>query len=112
MYNKIKVFYKDIFLGELTMQGDVYVYNSAESEAEGVKKYILKISSYSSLIGSKNQKSKLLFKFFSEVVEQIKQRNDLITESQIVQGDSDFVILAKYAKLEQYKQNFHFTSEN
>ena len=109
---KIKVFFKDAFLGILEKRGESFVYNSSEEEKNAQEKYFLKISAYSEMLGSNNQKFNKLPTFFQEVVDQIKKRQDLIDGAKVLQTDEDFVVLAKYAMLDQFKQNFHFGVEN
>ena len=108
----IKVFYKQEFLGTLEKTNNGFVYNSSETEAQAAEKYFLKISAYSKLLNSKNAKFAELPKFFQEIANQIKQRGDLIKQSAILPTDDDFAKIEKYAKLDQFKQNFHFVSEN
>lgn len=108
----IKVFYKQEFLGTLEKTNSGFVYNSSENEAVASEKYFLKISAYSKLLNSKNAKFSSLPKFFQEIADQIKQRGDLVSQANILPTDDDFAKIEKYAKLDQFKQNFHFVSEN
>ena len=108
----IKVYYKDEFLGTFEKTSNGYVYNSSATEPQAAEKYFLKISAYSKLLNSKNAKFAEMPKFFKDVADQIKQRADLVAQSAILPTDDDFVKIEKYAKLDQFKQNFHFVSEN
>lgn len=108
----IKVYYKDEFLGTFEKKANGYVYNSSQTEKQAAEKYFLKISAYSKLLNSKNAKFDTLPRFFQETADQIKQRGDLIAQAGILPTDDDFAKIEKYAKLDQYKQNFHFVSEN
>lgn len=108
----IKVYYKDEFLGTFEKTSNGYVYNSSPNEPQAAEKYFLKISAYSKLLNSKNAKFVEMPKFFKDIADQIKQRADLIEQSAILPTDDDFAKIEKYAKLDQFKQNFHFVSEN
>ena len=99
-------------MGTLEKTNNGFVYNSSQTEAQAAEKYFLKISAYSKLLNSKNAKFAELPKFFQDIANQIKQRGDLIEQSAILPTDDDFAKIEKYAKLDQFKQNFHFVSEN
>ena len=109
---KLKVFYKEYFLGDLQIKKNGFVYNSSEEECVAKKQYLLEISEYSQLLGSKNKKSESLFEFFADIAENIKKRQDLVENAGILEHDSNFDALAKFSKLKQTKHHFYFATEN
>ena len=109
---KLKVYYKEYYLGNLQIESGGFVYNSSEDEKKAKKQYLLEISEYSALLGSKNKKSEKLFKFFEDIAENIKKRGDIIENAGILMHDSNFDTLIKFSKLKQATHHFHFASEN
>ncbi|MBQ3494360.1 MAG: hypothetical protein IJA69_02995 [Clostridia bacterium] len=111
MREKIKVYYGKFHLGTLKYVDERYEYNSSAEEQEALKVHALDFSEYRELIASKQKKSKKLFAFFVKIINQIKQREDLMQQI-AYEGADDYDLLVNYSKLKQYENDFHFAKEN
>jgi len=101
---KIILHFKEITLGELTLEDDMFVYNSNSEGEKEFKKYVT--SSLYSLNNSDNLRSKDLFYEFSEIVKNVRARADILSVANIEQNDSDFAVLEKYGALPQCQDKY------
>lgn len=101
---KIILHFKEITLGELTKDGDEYVYNSNIEGESAFKKYVT--SNFYSLSGSNNLRSKELFSEFGKIVESVRMRMDIMLSAKISKKDDDFTVLKKFAFLSQNQDKY------
>lgn len=87
----------------------VYTYNSNKA---GEQEFLQFLTSKSyDLYNSNGRTSKTLFQPFAEIVENIKQRKDLL-ELLGVQNKGDYEILCAYAKQKQNEFGYHLKIKN
>lgn len=101
---EIRLYFKELLLGVLTMTCGEYVYNSNIDGERDFKKYAT--SFLYGLHLSNYLKSKVLFDEFSEIVKNVRARADIMNEAHILQDDSDFVVLQKYGTLPQCQDKY------
>ena len=111
MREKIKVFYRNYHLGTLRYIDERFEYNSSKDEEDAIKKHCLDFSPYRELMKSKGRKSKKLFNFFVNILNQIKQREDIMEQIEY-DGADDYDLLVSYSNLKQNENDFHFMPEN
>ncbi len=106
----VKLFYKDAYLGALNFDGNAFAYNSnLEGEVSAVDKYFLNVTNYN-LFGSKNKTSKVIFKFFEDMANQVCSRSDLVKTLKITGADTQFDVLQKLGKIKQSEFGFWVAS--
>lgn len=102
----VKLFYKDAYLGTLNFDDNGFVYNSnLIGETNAVDKYFLNVTNYN-LFGSKNKTSKVIFKFFEDMANQVCSRPDLVKALKITSADTQFDVLQKLGKIKQSEFGF------
>lgn len=106
---KVVLYFKSFRLGELTFNGDEFIYNSnieGENAAKGFPSMLLY-----ELENSVNVKSVRLFDVFKTIRDNIALRKDILADINYVDGDNDFILLAKYGKVKQNDFKFHLVTE-
>ena len=101
---KIELYYKDLLLGYLTKENDLYKFllNSSDFDIFKNKYFEGKLFPI-----KENQVSPILFPFFQKTIKNIKNRLDIILLANISQNDNDFIVLYKYASLTQNTFGYH-----
>lgn len=101
---KIILHFRELTLGELTKEGDEYIYNSNAIGEEAFKKYAT--SSLYGLSGSNNLKSETLFEEFDKIVKDVRARMDIMLSAKISKNDDDYTVLKKFAFLPQNQDKY------
>lgn len=102
---KIILCYKNIELGTLWYEFGVYTYNSNKAGEREFGQFLTS-KSYD-LYNSNGRTSKTLFQPFFEIVENIKQRKDILELLGVQQNKGDYEILCAYAKQNQDKFGYN-----
>lgn len=106
----IELYFKDVKLGELHFDGNLFIYNSIiENEKMAIQKYFLNFTDYN-LFNSQNKKSQKMFDFFEKIINLVKKREDLIDLLKINNTNSNFEILEKLGKHKQSNLRFYVVS--
>lgn len=92
--------YRTFTLGTLQHKNGKYIYSSNVKQEKEALNSCLIIPNYT-LFNSNNLMLDTLPRVFADFVEDIKQRPDILTQAKINSADNDFVLLSKYAKLNQ-----------
>lgn len=92
--------YKTFTLGTLQHKNGKYIYTSNTQQEKEALKNCLVLPNYS-LFNSDQTLLAKLPRIFSDFVEDIKQRPDILKAAKINLSDNDFILLCKYAKLKQ-----------
>lgn len=106
---KVVLYFKSFRLGELTYDGNEFIYNSnveGENSAKGFPSMLLY-----GLENSRNLKSVRLFDVFKTIKDNVAVRKDILTDIEYTEGDDDFTLLAKYGKVKQNDFKFHLVTE-
>ena len=102
---KIALYYKDLLLGCLIKENDLYkfILNSKDFDIFKNKYFEGKLFPFKEKI----QVSPILFPFFQKIIKNIKKRLDIILLANISQNDNDFIALYKYASITQNTFGYH-----
>ena len=104
--NKVILNLEGIALGELVYQNGEYIYDSYPENEKLASKYTLMY--FYNLKDSIHHTAKILFPVFQKILENCS-REDIVTQANIIDGDSDFEKLVKLSNLSFAPYEFYIT---